>query len=116
VIVHHRETADGHRETGRLNDAWHRGDRISYHLVGNSTCVILAVAMNRNHFRQLAEVRIEEALVLFAQGLYDGAYYLAGYAVECGLKACIAKLTNQEVISAITDATHGVLPWIRQYW
>ncbi len=25
----------------------------------------------------------------------DGAYYLAGYAIECALKACIAKLTNQ---------------------
>ena len=24
-------------------------------------------------------------------GKYDGAYYLAGYAVECALKACIAK-------------------------
>ena len=26
-------------------------------------------------------------------GLFDGAYYLAGYAVECALKACIAKGT-----------------------
>ena len=26
---------------------------------------------------------------------YDGAYYLAGYAVECALKACIAKKTKQ---------------------
>ena len=28
-------------------------------------------------------------------GLPDGAYYLAGYAVECGLKACIAKETQR---------------------
>jgi hypothetical protein len=27
--------------------------------------------------------------------LADGAYYLAGYAVECGLKACIAKETKR---------------------
>ena len=27
--------------------------------------------------------------------MFDGAYYLAGYAVECGLKACIAKLTRR---------------------
>jgi hypothetical protein len=27
--------------------------------------------------------------------LYDGAYYLAGYAVECALKACIAKGTRR---------------------
>src|SRR5207248_10773947 len=51
--------------------------------------------MNRNDFQQLADVRINEAEVLLAQGKYDGAYYLAGYAVECGLKACIAKLTSQ---------------------
>lgn len=27
--------------------------------------------------------------------LYDGAYYLTGYAVECGLKSCIAKKTKR---------------------
>jgi len=50
--------------------------------------------MNRNDFQQLADVRIDEAVVLLDQGKYDGAYYLAGYAVECSLKACIAKLTD----------------------
>ncbi len=28
-------------------------------------------------------------------GLYEGAYYLAGYAVECAIKACIAKQTKR---------------------
>ena len=51
--------------------------------------------MNRADFQQLADIRIDEARVLLAQGKYDGAYYLAGYAVECALKACIAKRTNQ---------------------
>lgn len=120
--------------------------------------------------------------MLLIQGKYYGAYYLAGYAVECGLKACIAKLTDrhefppkpksihdyysheieklvktaglttqrdadaaadpeleanwgivkdwteesryerktqaqaQQLIAAITDAAHGVLPWIKQRW
>jgi hypothetical protein len=31
--------------------------------------------------------------VLLKNGCYAGAYYLAGYAVECALKACIAKQT-----------------------
>jgi hypothetical protein len=53
------------------------------------------IAMNRTDLQQLAEVRIEEARVLLSQNMPDGAYYLAGYAVECGLKACIAKLVNQ---------------------
>ncbi|MBY0456009.1 MAG: hypothetical protein K2V38_01585 [Gemmataceae bacterium] len=45
--------------------------------------------MNRAEFQQLADVRIKEAETLLTAGLWDGAYYLAGYAVECGLKACI---------------------------
>lgn len=52
--------------------------------------------MNRAEFQQLAEVRIAEAGVLLAAGHWDGAYYLAGYAVECALKACIARLTRAE--------------------
>ena len=50
--------------------------------------------MNRVEFQQLAEVRLREAEALLAAGLWDGAYYLAGYAVECGLKACIAGRTS----------------------
>ena len=138
--------------------------------------------MNRSDFQQLADVRIDEATVRLAQGKFDGAYYLAGYAVECGLKACIARLTSQDdyppkpkfihdyysheieklvkiagltaqrdadaaadpdleanwqvvrdwteesryerrtqaqaqqLIAAIADAAHGVLPWIKRRW
>jgi HEPN domain-containing protein len=137
--------------------------------------------LNRNDFQQLADVRIAEAAALLSQGMHDGAYYLAGYAVECALKACVAKLTNQydfpdkqlanrcfthsieELVKvagleaqrntdvaadadlktnwttvkdwseasrsarmtlaeaqglydAITETTHGVLPWLKQRW
>jgi HEPN domain-containing protein len=51
--------------------------------------------LNRADFQDLADLRIAEAECLFQNGMFDGAYYLAGYAVEAGLKACIAKLTNQ---------------------
>ncbi len=34
---------------------------------------------------------MREARVLNRNGLYDGAYHLAGLAVECALKACIAR-------------------------
>ena len=44
---------------------------------------------NRTQFQQLADVRVAEAEALIAKGLWAGAYYLAGYAVELGLKACI---------------------------
>lgn len=36
-----------------------------------------------------------EALMGLAEPMPDAAYYLAGYSVECALKACIAKLTAQ---------------------
>ena len=52
--------------------------------------------MNRTEFQELAKVRLDEAKALLDQKRFDGAYYLAGYAVECGLKACVAKLTNQD--------------------
>lgn len=52
--------------------------------------------MNRAEFQQLAEVRIEEAGVLLAAGKWDGAYYLAGYAVECALKACVLARVERE--------------------
>jgi hypothetical protein len=34
--------------------------------------------------------------VLFDAGLFQGSYYLAGYSVECALKAAIAKATRAE--------------------
>lgn len=51
--------------------------------------------MNRNDLQELANTRIREAKILFKAGEYSGAYYLAGYAVECALKACFAKGINR---------------------
>lgn len=51
--------------------------------------------MNRADLRQLAHIRVAEARALRAAGHAAGAYYLAGYAVECALKACIAKAVQQ---------------------
>jgi HEPN domain-containing protein len=47
--------------------------------------------MNRVDLQKLSNIRVREAKILFEAGEYSGAYYLAGYAVECALKACIAK-------------------------
>lgn len=131
--------------------------------------------------RKLANLRLRDAEVLLSERRYDGAYYLAGYAVECGLKACIAKQTRRgdfpdktraqkvfthdlddllalaglrpqldidgrtdpdlelnwaiakdwdeqrrytrstkteanDILDAISDPAHGVMPWIRKRW
>ena len=47
------------------------------------------VPLARTDLQKLADVRLAEARALLAAGLWDGAYYLAGYAVECALKACV---------------------------
>ena len=49
--------------------------------------------MNRNDFKKLSRIRVVEAKALLDVGQYSGAYYLCGYAIECAIKACIAKQT-----------------------
>jgi hypothetical protein len=43
------------------------------------------------NLQQLSRARFREANLLLRNSEYSGAYYLAGYAVECGLKACITR-------------------------
>lgn len=40
-------------------------------------------------------MRIRESRVLLDAQMYSGAYYLMGYAIECALKACVAKQTKR---------------------
>ncbi len=47
--------------------------------------------MNRFDLQVLTKMRVKEAKLLLDNACYPGAYYLAGYAAECALKACIAK-------------------------
>ncbi len=51
--------------------------------------------MNRVDLQQLADDRVLDAEALLAAGRWSAAYYLAGYAVECALKACVAKETRE---------------------
>lgn len=51
--------------------------------------------MNRRDFQLLARLRLREARLLLDNNKFEGAYYLAGYSVECALKACIAKTIHQ---------------------
>jgi HEPN domain-containing protein len=51
--------------------------------------------VDRRDLQALSKIRVKEAKALLSAGLHDGAYYLAGYAVERALKACIAKETRK---------------------
>ena len=73
--------------------------------------------MNRIDFQQLADLRIAEAAALLALPMPDAAYYLAGYAIECALKACIARLNQQHdwpEKDFVRDChTHNILNLVR---
>ena len=53
------------------------------------------MADNRRDFQRLARMRLSEARVLIRSRNFEGAYYLTGLAVECAVKACIAKNTRR---------------------
>lgn len=52
----------------------------------------------RNELQAIAQAKLDDAFILFNARRFSNAYYLAGYAVEIGLKACIAKQIVADVI------------------
>jgi len=54
--------------------------------------------LTKNDLERLAQVRLEDALFLLQANRPSSAYYLAGYAVELALKACISKLMQPNLI------------------
>ena len=51
--------------------------------------------MNRVILQGISTQRRRDAAILLREQHFSGAYYLVGYAVECALKACIAKQTRR---------------------
>jgi HEPN domain-containing protein len=51
----------------------------------------MAQHVHRLQWQELARTRLREAKVLLSAREWSGAYYLSGYAVECGLKACASR-------------------------
>jgi hypothetical protein len=58
------------------------------------------VKVTRLEWQQLSERWLVDAKCLLDDHRWSAAYYLAGYAVECGLKACVLRrvATQPEVI------------------
>lgn len=51
---------------------------------------MIVARLNRDKLRLLADSRLKEAGVLLDKAFWTGAYYMAGLAVECALKAYLA--------------------------
>ena len=71
--------------------------------------------LTRADLKQLAQIRLDDAIFLQQANRSSSAYYLAGYSVELALKACIAKLIQSDTIpekafiNAI-ESMHNKLP------
>ena len=52
-------------------------------------------SVNRAELKELALTRLVDANVLLKNRRPSAAYYVAGYVVECALKACLAKKTRR---------------------
>jgi HEPN domain-containing protein len=58
----------------------------------------MAQSLRRADCQAISAAKCDDAVLLLANGRYSNAYYLAGYAVEIALKACIARQISAESI------------------
>ena len=64
--------------------------------------------MTRADFQALANERINDAGALLNAARFSGAYYTSGFAVECALKACVARNTRQYDFPLSPDETRKI--------
>lgn len=64
--------------------------------------------LSRDDLQRIAEVRFDDALLLLRSNRPSSAYYLAGYAIELALKACISKIFQSNAIpdKSFVNAIH----------
>jgi HEPN domain-containing protein len=48
-------------------------------------------AVNRKQLQNVAKERLKDARVLLGRKRWAGSYYMSGYVIECGLKACLLR-------------------------
>jgi hypothetical protein len=58
----------------------------------------MGLGLKRGDLRANAQAKLDDAILLFQNGRFSNAYYLAGYTVEISLKACIAAQISAETI------------------
>lgn len=65
--------------------------------------------MTRVDLQRLADEKLKDAQTLLQAKSWSNAYYLAGYAVELAIKACIAKAFKADTIpdKAVVDRTYS---------
>jgi hypothetical protein len=67
--------------------------------------------VTRSDWRRTAESRLRDAAALLKARRWSAAYYLAGYAVECGLKACVAVYVKKHLAVIFEDRRFSEKCW-----
>jgi HEPN domain-containing protein len=68
----------------------------------------MSFGLTRLDLRANAKAKLDDARLLLLHKRFSNAYYLSGYAVELGLKACIARHLTAETIP-VKEILKGVL-------
>jgi HEPN domain-containing protein len=58
----------------------------------------MGLGQKRADLRARAQAKLDDAIILLQNRRFSNAYYLAGYAIELGLKACVAAQITAETI------------------
>jgi len=69
--------------------------------------------VNRTDLQKLAQATLDDGLALLAVKRWGGAYYMSGYAIECGLKACLLRHLGE---SASVFGVEGHLKELGKCW
>ena len=70
--------------------------------------------MDRAFWQQLAEERVLDAGILIAASRWSGAYHMAGYAAECGLKACILAFLVNNLDMIFRERRYSEKCWVHE--
>src|SRR5438034_3672228 len=71
--------------------------------------------VTRSEWRRTAESRVRDAAALLKARRWSAAYYLAGYAVECGLKACVVAYIKKNLDVIFRDRRFSEKCWTHDY-
>lgn len=58
----------------------------------------MGLGHKRTDLQANAQAKLDDAMLLFKNERFSNSYYLAGYAVEIGVKACIAKQIARDTV------------------
>jgi HEPN domain-containing protein len=71
--------------------------------------------VTRAEWRRTAEARVRDVVALLKLRRWSAAYYLAGYAVECGLKACLVAHVKRNVDVIFRDRKFSEKCWTHDF-